>query len=708
MEQDLGAEAGLFGMFEYATDLFDEATIARMASHFIVLLESIVVQPEQTIYQFPMLTDTEYHQIIHEWNDTAHGIDGRFGEPQTIHALFEQQVERTPDAIAVVFENEQLTYQELNARTNQIAHHLIELGVQADTLVAVAMERSVEMVVGLLAVLKAGGAYVPIDPTYPDGPIRYMLADSSAPILLTHSHLPLAQQIEDADTEASMGQLSHLITVDMMAEQLAAQPTDNPQTETCTADLAYVIYTSGSTGQPKGVMIEHQSLVTHISHVGRSYAITSQDRVLQFSAFSFDAAQEQILAALCNGATLVLRGDEVWTGEELNQQIACHRVTILDLPPAYFQAILPKWLKQRPSFLDHQLRLILLGGEKVSPEVVDLWPLLAAPATSLLNVYGPTETTITATLFDLSTYQPETMPLTLPIGKPLPGREAYILDRFSQPVPIGVWGELHLGGVGLARGYLNRAELTDQLFISNPFAAKANPSRLYKTGDLCRWLPDGNIQFIGRTDFEVKLRGFRIELGKIEAVLSQHAAVQEAVVIAREEKAGEKRLVAYLSHVPSAMLDTSSLPRYLQSKIPNYMIPSTFVLLETLPLTPTGKIDRKALTKNSFGSQMPLLTAGSEFVPPKTPTEEALADIWAEVLGLERIGRHDNFFELGGHSFLAIQLVSRISSLFAVKISVKFLFLHPTIAEQAEDLQNYQTSQTISSPSLTCYPTPIK
>ena len=672
--------------FIYRTDLFDEATIARMADHFAVLLDSIVSHPDQPVLQLPMLTNAEYHQIVYEWNEcaasrgTVRDTAVDFGEPQTIHALFEQQVERTPEAMALVYPpsnvilnfvkelgeqgGAQLTYAELNARANQLAHHLISLGVQPDTLVAVAMERSIEMVVGLLAVLKAGGAYVPIDPTYPTERIRYMLTDCAAPILLTQSHL---SQRAPWGTE-------HVVIVDRVGAQL---PTHNPESRALPEHIAVVIYTSGSTGQPKGVMIEHQALAGHIVNVSSIYGIMSQDRVLQFSAFSFDAAQEQIFTALCNGAAAVLRGNDVWTAEKFSQQVVTQGITIADLPPAYFQQLLTVWAQERPVFLEqHPLRLILLGGEKVQPEIVRSFRQLRIPSTRLLNVYGPTEATVTASLFDLTDYQPKNMPTNLPIGKPLLGRKAYILDDHGLPVPVGVFGELYIGGDSLAQGYLNRPKLTAERFIEHP-----EFGRLYKTGDLCRWLLDGNIEFMGRTDFQVKIRGFRIELGEIEAHLHQCVGVREAVVVVIDGK----RLVAYVTFDDDMVGEVKDLRAQLTHSLPNYMIPSAFVLLDALPLTPNGKVDRKALSARPVSGTSEWLEH-ADFVEPRTATEAGLVDIWLQLLQLERVSIHDNFFTVGGDSILSLQVVSRARQR-GISITPRQIFQYQTIAELADAVQ---------------------
>jgi amino acid adenylation domain-containing protein/thioester reductase-like protein len=681
---------GLVGDLAGNAALFSPETLARMAGHYQVLLAGIVAEyslgVNQPIAQLPLLTEVERHQLLVEWNATQTD----YPKDKCIHHLFEEQVTRTPDAVAVVMaeDNEarrqgdketaltsiqnpklvlegskiqnHLTYAELNARANQLAHYLQTLGVGPEVLVGICVERSIEMVVGLLAILKAGGAYVPLDPTYPKERLAFMLQDAAVPVLLTQSHLRAALPAMTAQ----------VVCLDTDWAQIVHYPTTTPVRQFQPDHIAYVIYTSGSTGQPKGVMIEHQAVVKHLTTVTKAYQITAQDRVLQFASFSFDVAQEQILTTLSSGATLIIRDNTLWSYDVFNQQVSTQGITVADLPPAYLQQLLNGWLTERPNFLTGQLRLILVGGERVQPEIVTNWLQLAARQTRLINVYGPTETTITATFFDLTDYQPMPLPINLPIGRSLSGRKAYIFDAALQPVPIGVAGELYIGGNGLARGYLNRPELTMEKFITNPFGE----GKLYKTGDLCRWLPDSNLEYLGRIDQQVKIRGFRIELGEIEAMLAQHPAVQEAVVIAHEDIPGEKRLVAYLVQDATYNLQPATLRSHLQAKLPEYMLPSAFVLLDALPLTPNGKVDRKALP-------LPDQTSVSNgYEAPRTDTERVLCAIYQDVLKVNSIGIHDNFFELGGHSLLLIQMKYRVEQSFTIELPVNLLFKYPTPA----------------------------
>ena len=642
-------------MLSGETAVYEVETIERLLTQWQQLLIAFVAQPEQRVAHLSLLTDAERHQIVHEWNNTA--VD--YGEPQTIHALFEAQAAATPDAVAVLFEDRQLTYAELNERANQLAHHLIELGVRPDTLVAIALERSVEMVVSLLAVLKAGGAYVPIDPTYPEGRIRTILADCSAEILLTHSHLDIN------------GAEICRIDVDCLA---VTQNTTNPQTATTPADLAYVIYTSGSTGRPKGVLVTHIALSRHIQSVIDEYGVTSADCVLQFASFSFDTSIEQLFVTLCRGAKLLLRGSDLWTTQELDRRLRQHQVTVCNLPPSYFHHLLAYWHANLGSVTSLPIRLMIIGGEKVPLNLVEQWQQLFAHSTCLLNAYGPTEAVITATTYDLSSYAVGRAN-NLPIGRPLPNRKSFILDSQQQPVPIGLPGELFMGGEQLARGYWNRPALTAERFIEHP-----EFGRLYKTGDLCRWLPDGNIEYIGRTDFQVKLRGFRIELGEIENVLLAQDGVRETAVIVHDD-----HLVAYV--VGNA--EDTTLRHQLAQLLPDYMVPAAFVTLDKLPLTPNGKLDRNALpTPNYADTQV-------QFVAPRTIGEQQVAQIWSNVLGIEQVGVYDDFFALGGHSLLAIQVISQLRARLNLEIPLKTLFEASQLANFAHAIaQTHETPTT--------------
>ena len=675
-------EAGLKGGIEYNTDLFNADRITRMLGHLQTLLAGIIAYPQQTISDLPLLTATEYQQIITTWNSNKIDVP-----QQCIHQLFEAQVNKTPDAVAVVFKNEQLTYRKLNQRANQLAHYLQKLGVGPEALVGICVERSLLMVVGLLAVLKAGTAYVPLDPTYPQERIAFMLSNAQVSVVLTQEHLLANLQNYPAQ----------IVCIDH-AELIEPQPQHNPVSQTKPDNLAYVIYTSGSTGKPKGVMIAHRSLVNFTQAAIKEYKITASDRILQFASISFDAAAEEIFPSLAQGATLVLRTDEMLDSipiflEHCSQQ----SLTVLDLPTAFWQQLTTEFSSSKLT-LPPSLRLVIIGGEKALLDKLSTWQQNIGLQVRLVNSYGPTETTVVATVCDLSG---QTFKQEIPIGQPISNIKTYILDPFLQPVPIGVPGELYIGGVGVARGYLHQPDLTAEKFIPNPFSNEAN-SLLYKTGDLVRYRNNANIEFLGRVDNQVKIRGFRIELGEIEAKLIQHSVVQDSVVIVREDNPGNKRLIAYI--VPNTQnyeLRNNSelisrLRQSLKGSLPEYMIPSTFVLLEKLPLTPNGKIDRRALPKPG------LQEFENNFVAPRTDTEIVLAKLWCEVLGLEKLGVNNNFFEMGGNSLLTTQLIMKIRSYFQVNLPLRVLFESPTVNSLAINLEKYQPdiSNELSSENI--------
>jgi amino acid adenylation domain-containing protein len=532
------------------------------------------------------------------------------------------------------------------------------------------MERSVEMVVGLMGILKAGGAYVPLDPAYPKERVTFMIEDSGPQVLLTQKHLLPALP------DHSM----RVVCLDKDREATTVESEGNVVSDVTSGNLAYVIYTSGSTGRPKGILISHGSIASHCIDIRKHYELVPDDRVLQFASFNFDASIEQILPTLISGGCIVPRDLEVWNITEFTHRISHLGITVANLPTVYFRQLGDVWAGKRESGSSNRLRLLIVGGESMLLGDLKHWRQTPAQSVRLLNAYGPTETTITATSFTVPSQSSEDVLLkSIPIGRPLGNRKMYILDRYGSLVPVGVPGELHIGGAALARGYLNRPELTAEKFIPNPFS-KQPGARLYKTGDLACWLPDGNIQFLGRIDSQVKIRGFRIELGEVEAALSQHPAVREAVVVAREEvenpKSPERRLVAYVVPKRELPLSITELRNFLKEKLPDYMVPSAFVFLDTLPLTPNGKVDRQALPAPE--QTRPELE--QTFVAPRTRVEEVLAGIWNELLGIERVGIYDNFFELGGHSLLATQVMSRIHKALQVEPPLRTLFEKPTVA----------------------------
>ncbi|MEA5574015.1 non-ribosomal peptide synthetase [Calothrix sp. UHCC 0171] len=650
--------------FDYNTDLFNDSTIHRFLELFQTLLRETIANSQKSLANLPLLNQSQHHQLLVEWNDTQ----TEYPQNKCIHELFEQQVAKTPNAVAVVFENQQLTYQELNNRANQLAHHLQTLGVKPEVLVGICLNRSLEMMVGLLAILKAGGAYVPLDPTYPQERLDYIVSDSGMSILLTTENL--LTQLPTHEIK--------VICIDTQKDEISHHSTNNILSNVQANNLGYVIYTSGSTGKPKGVLVTHQNLVNHSSAIAQKFHLTSSDKVLQFAALSFDVAIEEIFPSWLSGATVVLRPQEMFaTFTDLVELIKSQGLTVLNLPAAFWH----EWvldLSQSEYFLPNCLRLVVVGSEQVKWEKVALWHKYVGQHIKLLNAYGPTEATITATIYEPDLRKTENQTGGVPIGCPIANTQVYILDNNLQPVPVGVVGELYIGGNGVARGYLNRPELTQEKFIDNPFGN----SKLYKTGDLGRYLPDGNIEFVGRIDNQVKIRGFRVELGEIESVLNTHSQVKQAIVIAREDNPTQKRLVAYIV-ADSHIIDTQQLHLELQQKLPNYMVPSAFVVLDVFPLTPNGKVDYKALPLPDREIIKEL-----EYVPPRNPTEEILADIFTSVLNIEKVGIYDNFFELGGHSLLATQVMSRVKQAFAIDVSLRNIFEEPTIANLSTIIDN--------------------
>jgi amino acid adenylation domain-containing protein len=654
--------SGLIGNWEYNTDLFEACTIARMTGHFQTLLEGIVANPQQRVSQLPLLTLRERHQLLVEWNNTTK----EYPFDKCIHQLFEEQVTRSPDAIAVVFEGEQLTYRELNQRANKIAHYLGTLGVEPEVLVGICVERSLEMVVGLLGIFKAGGAYVPLDPQLPHERLSFMLSDSSVPVLLTQSKLMVKLPENKARVvclDTDWGIISH-------------SGEENPISSVGPQNLAYIIYTSGSTGQPKGTLIIHQGLVNYLSWCTKAYAVADGSGAPVHSSIGFDATITSLFSPLLVGKKVVLLAEK----QEIEAlgAILCSQsqFSLVKITPAHLDLLsflIPNWSAE------NQTKAFIIGGEALSGKSVSFWRE-SAPLTKLINEYGPTETVVGCCVYEVDAQTQ--LSGGIPIGRAIANTQLYILDPYLQPVPIGVLGELYIGGAGVARGYLNRPDLTSEKFIPNPFSNQLG-SRLYKTGDKARYLPDGNIEFLGRIDNQVKIRGFRIELGEIETAIAQYPGVRETAVIAREDVPGHKYLVAYIVPGSSDALASSDLRGFLKEKLPDYMIPGAFVILSALPLTPNGKVDRRALPVPEFQPELQ-----RSLVAPRTPIEEMLASIWADVLSIGLVGVHHNFFELGGHSLLGTQVISRVRDTFAVELPLRSLFEAPTIAEFASRVEN--------------------
>ncbi|WP_298911223.1 amino acid adenylation domain-containing protein [uncultured Nostoc sp.] len=640
---------------QYNTNLFDADTIRRRMAEFETLLLGIVANPNQSIAKLPILPAVE-QQLLATWNNTQ----TVYPQDICIHQLFETQVQKTPDAIAVVFEEELISYRELNLRANQLAHYLQSLGVGSEVLVGLCVERSLEMVVGVLGILKAGGAYVPLDYAYPQERLAFMLQDAQVSVLLTQEKLKAGLPNQQAE----------IICLDTNWQSID-YGLDNPTHNITSNNLAYVIYTSGSTGQPKGVQIQHRSAVNLLNAVAEEPGLTAEDTLLSVTSLSFDIAVSEIFLPLSVGAKLVLVSREVAAdGTQLLKALTTSGATFMQPTPVTWRLLLAAGWQGSP-----QLKMISTG-EALPRELANQ---LLPKGACLWNLYGPTETTIWSTGYKVTTGNK-----AISIGCPLANTQLYILDSHLQPVPIGISGELYIGGEGLARGYLNRPDLTAEKFISNPF--NPNPkSRLYKTGDLARYLPDGHIEYLGRIDYQIKLRGFRIELGEIETALLQHPEVKEGVVIVREDTSNENNLVGYIvaETGQDSLQVISQLRRFLKQQLPDFMVPTIFMALEAMPLTPNGKVDRKALPEPD--ASRPELEAN--YVAPRTPIEQQIADIWMQVLNVKRVGIYDNFFELGGYSLVGIQVVSRVRQVLQVEILMSNLFELPTVADLAERVE---------------------
>ncbi|WP_437779136.1 amino acid adenylation domain-containing protein [Sorangium sp. So ce1097] len=647
---------GARGAWEYNTDLFDGATVARMTRHLVAILEGFVANPESRLADLPMMDAAERGQVLVGWNATERAYPGE----RLVHELFEAQAERTPDAAAVIFGAKRLSYRELNARANQVAHALERRGVGPDVLVAIAAERSVELVVGLLGVLKAGGAYVPIDPDYPAERIAYMLEDAGAPVLL--SQWPVASRLPAHRAE--------VLCLDADRAEIDGEPTGNLATRLSPDNLAYTIYTSGSTGRPKGAGNSHRGLLNRLQWMQERYGLTPDDRVLQKTPFSFDVSVWEFFWPLMTGAGLVVaRPGDHRDGERLVELITRHGVTTLHFVPPMLQAFL-----ETPGVAScASLKRVICSGEALPSELARRFFERLEHA-ELHNLYGPTEASIDVTSWACRRGDTSA---SVPIGFPIANTQIYLLDRHGQLVPPGVAGELHIGGVGLARGYHQRPDLTAERFVPDPFGA-APGARLYRTGDLARHRPDGAIEFLGRLDHQVKIRGLRIELGEIEARLLQHPGVGEAVVLARDEAHGGKRLVAYVAGRDGAALEPAALRAWLAEALPDYMVPAPLLVLERLPLSPSGKVDRRALP-----APEQIQAPARATTPPRTDLERAIAAIWRDVLSVPQVGVHDNFFDLGGHSLSLAKVHGRLREEVGRALPMLVLFQHPTIASLA-------------------------
>ena len=653
---DRGDEQGLTIDFDANSALYTVEELIEHQERFVRFIESMAHDAKQIISHIDILTHSERQQLLVDWNAT----EADYSQQHCLHQLIEQQVRKSPDAAAVVCGENQLTYAELNAKANQLAHYLRILGVKPETRVAICLERSLEMVVSLLAVLKAGGAYVPLDPAYPQDRLTFMLSDSAPQVLLTQGDL--ASGFITAAPEIPVVDLAQ-------PEQWAQQPVYDPDPETIglsARNLAYMIYTSGSTGKPKGAMNEHRAVVNRLLWKQSAYRLTAADAVLQKTPFSFDVSVWEFFWPLMTGARLVMarpegHKDPAYLADIIQKQ----NISTLHFVPSMLQV----FLEHPQASACTQLSQVMCSGEAL-PEALARRFHHCLPGVKLHNLYGPTEAAVDVTAW---TYHPEFSGSSIPLGKPIANTKMYVLDPKGDPTPVGVTGEIFIGGVQVGRGYWDRPDLTAERFVPDPFGAPG--SRLYRTGDLGRWLPDGTLEYLGRNDFQVKLRGFRIELGEIEAQLTKHPEIREAVVVAKESGSGDPRLVAY--YTAYAALSTQSLRSHLSDQLPDYMIPAAFVWLEALPLGPNGKLDRKALPDDNG------LSHDREAVAPRNQEELQIARIWQSIFGTDNLSVHDSFFELGGHSLQAVQMVAKIESELGKQLPLEALFKAQTIEQLA-------------------------
>ncbi len=665
---------GLLCGLEYNTDLFDGSTAGRMLNHFAVLLDAATADPNARLSALPLLAEDERRQILFDWNDTAR----EFPRDRCVHELFEEQVAAKPEAVALVCGGERLTYAELNARANRLARHLRACGVGAETRVGVLLEREAWAAVALLGVLKAGGAWVALDPEYPPQRLAFMLEDAGCSVLLTTTRL--------AETLSAHG--ARLVLLDAEEPRIEAREGGDLARIAGAGNLAYLVYTSGTTGRPKGILVEHRPLVNTSLAFAEQHGVTPRDRVLQFSSLSFDVAAEEFFGAWLAGARVVMRPARAFDSvEEFVRFTGREGLTLLNLPASFWA----EWvtaLEDRAgggasdSLLPPTLRRVVVGNEKTLSAALERWRRLVGERVGWCNAYGPTETTVTASNYEPSAGGGEhASTSTVPIGRPIANAEMYVLDARLQPVPVGVVGEIYVGGAGLARGYHRRAAQTAERFVPHPHARRAG-ARLYRTGDFGRFLPGGDVEFLGRADEQVKVRGFRVEVGEVEAALKQHAEVREGVVKACEDGRGGLRLVAYVVPRVASAAAPGALRDFMKERLPEYMIPSAFVRLEALPLTPNGKVDRNALPEadGAGGDEL------EPYVAPRSELERLVAGVWREVLEVERVGVHDNFFNLGGHSLLLLRVNGRLREALGAELPVVEMFKHPTVSALAERL----------------------
>jgi amino acid adenylation domain-containing protein len=645
---------------EFSTDVFEKPFVQTMWRSYLALLEGAAANPDETVARLPVVTAAERQRIMVDWNQTGKPYD----DQRCVHELFEAQVERTPEAPALVCGLETLSYRALNRRANQLAWRLKRLGIGPETMVGLFMERSSEMVLGIYGIIKAGGAYVPIDPEFPAERLQFLLQDTRVPVVLTQQHLRSALPDHPGTT----------ICLDVEGSSLKAESAENLDSGVRTDNLCYVIYTSGSTGKPKGVMNEHRGIVNRLVWMQDEYCLTGTDRVLQKTPFSFDVSVWEFFWPLLVGATLVVAPPGSHKDpSELIEQIVSQNISTIHFVPS----MLGVFLKDRRVEACSCLKRVFCSGEALPYEFQEEF-FARLPSTELHNLYGPTEAAVDVSYWPC---RPRSDKRIVPIGKPVANTQLYVLDSLLQPVPAGVAGELHIGGVQVARGYWNRPELTRDKFIPDPFSGR-DGARLYKTGDLVRHLEDGNIEYLGRNDFQVKIRGQRIELGEIEAALMTHPQVAEALVTAEDAGSGDKRLIAYTVAKAGAELSVKDLRDHLKAILPESLIPGTVMQLESFPLLANGKINRRALPV----AKRERVEAGAEYSAPQNDLESGVAAIWQEVLGIEEVGVNDNFFDIGGHSLLLVSVLRLLHERYDGGLRIMNLFEYPTIRSLAEYL----------------------
>ncbi len=653
---------------EYNTDLFVDASMDRFINHYLTLLQEITRQPQTPVGHLNLLSDDEKQLLLEVWSQP----EKHYNSQKTVVELFEETAAQNPDAPALRVKDQVLSYSQLNEQANRLARHLIKNGLKKGQIVGINADRSAEMIVSFLAVLKAGAVYLPLDPDYPLERLEYMLKDSGATLLITRQSIK-----NQPATEAKK------ILLDEVWQSLQEEDAANLNVKLTLSDSAYVIYTSGSTGQPKGVEVQHGAFANHVLDMRDYYQLTPDDNVLQFAALNFDASIEQILPPLISGATVCMRDNEIWNSQQFSDKIREFDLTVINPPTAYFSQLIRDWAKHPEMVPQNRIRLIIVGGDVFHTEIVELWKQSPLNKARLINAYGPTEAVITASTYEVTS---DFQASTVPIGRPRANRLFYVLDPYGNPAPIGIAGELFIGGTTLAKGYLNNPEMTRERFITDPIT---KDGRVYRSGDRVRFLADGNLEFLGRVDEQVKIRGFRIEIGEIEHAMRALPQVKQAAVRVFETNNHDKVLVGYYEPEAGNEVSPNTIRDGLRAVLPDYMVPSIFVKVDAMPIGPGGKINRRALPKPDLSKSR----VSTEYVAPRTKTEEKLASIVQEILNIERVGVFDNFFELGGHSMMATQVVSRIQEEFGVSLPLRTLFEHPTVDGIATQLAEVQLEE---------------